>query len=876
VLAGPFAPVGRAAPGGVPFCDVPGQIRPHPVAWYTIKMPRFSSGPQLALDFAVEPLAPQRIYVTNGIVVMRSTDSGCHWEETYSLASGAEYSAINSHILEIEVSAPATVYLPIQQEAPASRPHVVFTKDAGESWTSVDGPLLDSVVGTINDFDASLGNASAAAMLVDVEHSQSGLASLEADQILFTTSTAGAAWEPKHVIRNDTSVGAAGSGGTISIGAEEVQHVVMNPFRPNEVWVYGDGGVFVSDGVNLDPVDLGRMSVIDISLDGSAVVGYGMDSPDGYVSMDRGASFDGFSMSSRVDSTDVVVGAPVPVTVLSTVGRVYSQQLVPGQTNPVTLDLSPLDGRPIFDVQFGVKTSIFENPLVFGRTPTTIEVAYRAVGEEVDEEEVLADVHAPVLDIPERFLQPASKRVVMRPGQSREIPYTLGLPAAVTPLDVYFMIDISGSMQNTIDGIRAAMQDIVEDLVKQDIDVHFGVGAFRAFNDPPAYDRVQDIGPPGPAVADALNSLRAGGGGAETQMAALMESVTGAGMSGIPPHLNMHFRPGSLRVAIEVTDEEISQGGGHPAYTEVIDALVEHDVKQVGLAIQAPPLLGEPNYDNPGEPAGVLQKVATGSDAVAPEGGVDCDGDGDAEIEEGGPLVCLVDPGRADDAALMSDAIVSVLEAIQDIQDLTVSVSPSVGIEGPSRVVESFAPTVFPNVDLKEPSAHEFDVTVTCPHIARKTTSPLNVTVARRGGALGAASLTVVCKPRPGEEPTPILPVFTPIAAILPPLPRPPDPIPEPNPNPQPNPQQNPQAGFAAQEQQQPQVALAQQQGPELPVEEESASDEYFATARHHESDIPPLAFIFAAAGVTSVYAFAALARRRTRTAHAGNRRRRR
>ena len=884
VLAGPFTPVARTAPSGVPFCDVPGQITPHLPekvlaanpeipAWYSVRMPRFSTGPQLASDYAVEPLAPQRIYVTNGSVVMRSTDWGCRWEESYTLASGSGFSAADSNILEIEVSAPGHVYLPVQQSSPVHRPHVVMTDDAGESWSTVDGPLLGSAVGTIEDLDASLGNGTAAALLVDLEGGEGGLG-FQASQVIFTTGTGGATWEPRYVIGNETVASTPVGSVTISGGSEELQHLAMNPVRPSEIWAYGDGGVYVSNGSTLDPVDIGVMSIVDVSLDGGAVFGYAKDGPRGELSVDGGQSFEQFAMTASVDSADAIFGPPFPpAAVVGSFGRVYVQYFQPGVANPVTLDLTPIDGRAVYDVQFAVKDSIFENPLVIGRTQQTIEVEYRARGPEVDEETVLANVDPYVPKIKNKYLVPASKRVSMRPGGTRSIPYELGLPAAVTPLDVYFMIDISGSMGNTINGIRSAMQEIVNDLSSRDIDVHFGVGAFRAFNDPPAYERVRDIGPPGPAVADALNSLRASGGGQETQMAALMESVTGEGTTGIPPDLNMHFREGSLRVAIEVTDEPISQGGAHPSYLDVVDALVDHDVKQVGLAIQDGPFLGDPNYDNPGEPAGTLQKVAEGSKAIAPEGGVDCDGDGDPEIAEAGPLVCLIDPARADDAALMSDAIVNVLQAIQDVQDLGVTVSPSVGVSGTSRVVESVVPTVFPRVDLKEPSAHSFEVAVRCPHVSTKTTYPLSVEAARRGGVLGSASLTVVCTPRPGRGPVPPFPVFTPIAAIIPPLPRPPDPIPEPNPNPQPNPQQNPQAGFAAQEQQQPQVALAQQDGPAVPVEEEEAAgDEYFATARHQETGVPPLAFIFAAAGITSAYAYVALTRQRTRTAHAGAR----
>lgn len=871
VLAGPFADGGQTAPSGVPPCSIPGQITPHPVDWYSIKIPFFPRGSQVVTDYAVEPLTPERLYITNGEVVMRSTDSGCHWAQSYALPQGSagEFGTSNSRILEIEVSAPGAVYLPVQQESPARRPHVVMTKDAGQSWAVVDGPLLNSVVGTIRDFDAS-GNAAAAAMLVDVEYSQAGALTVEGQQVLFTTSTAGAVWEPKHFTDNSVAVGAAGVGVGVGLG-DDVQHISMSAVRPNEVWLYGEDGVFVSDGQNLNPVDLPPVGVLDLALDGSSVVAYGKGSPGAHISFDRGASFVPVPMGFTVDSADVITG---PAVALSAFGRVFFQLLLPGQSAQ-TLDLSPLDGRPISDVQFAVQTNIFEDPLIFGRSRDTIEVKYQRSGEPV--KPVTSDIVAPPPNVKEQFLVPASTRVRMRPGATRTIPYELGLPAAITPLDVYFMIDISGSMQNTINGIRSAMQDIVDELAGSKIDVQFGVGAFRAYNDPPAYDRVRDIGLAGSGLSDALNSLRASGGGAETQMAALLESVTGEGRNGIAPDLNMHFRPGSLRVAIEVTDEPISQGGSHPSYLEVIDALVEHDVKQVGLAIQDPPLLNEPNYDNPGEPASTLQKVATGSKAIAPAGGVDCTGDGEPEIPEGGPIVCLISPQRADDAGLMAGAIVSVLEAIQDIQDLSVSVTPAVETSGSSRVVDSVDPSVFPRVDLKEPSKHNFELTVRCPRVVHKTRYPLVVQVSQRGAPLGVATASVVCVPRPEPpEPNPLLQVFTPIAAIVPPFPRPPDPIPEPNPNPQPNPQQNPQAGFAAQEQQQPQVALAQERGPAPSVEEETASDEYLATARDQESPVPPVAFIFAVAGITSAYAYSVMTRSRIRTAQARNRRRRR
>ena len=872
VMVGPFTSWGRAAPGDVPFCTIPGQITPHPEFWYSVKVPAFPSGPQLISDYAVEPLVSERLYVTNGQVVMRSSDSGCHWSQSYSVAELGPAAAGGAKILEIEVSAPGTVYLPIQQSSPTPQPHVVVTKDAGKTWTTADGPLLNATVGTIQDLDASLGNGSAAVMLVDVQYMEPGPVTIDGQQVLFATSTAGQTWEPRHRIDNGLNISAPNIGGSIN-PRDPLQFVSMNPVRPNDVWVYGEGGVFFSDGANLEQVrSLDKVSFLDVTLDGSAVVAYDQYAPVSYVSLD-GQEFAPFQTGFTADSLDAVFGVPVPQAAVSAFGRVYLQATLPGQP-PLIFDVSPEDGRPISDVQVAFSESA-DQPSIFGRTSNTIEVTYQPEGEKVDTDNFQATIELPPLSANGNVLAPVSTRIKLRPGASRTIPYRLDLPAANTPLDVYFMIDISGSMGGTINGIRAAMQDIVDKLAEKKLDVRFGVGAFRAFNDPPAYARVRDIGLNDQALANALNSLRANGGGAETQLAALKESVTGAGESGIDPGLNMHFRPGSLRVAIETTDEPISQGGGHPPPGEVVEALKKHDVKMVGLAIQEPPLLGEPDYDDPGEPASTLQDVAEGSHAVAPAGGVDCDGDGDVEIAAEGPLVCLISPDRADDASLMADAIVGVLEAVEDIQDLAVSVTARDGVELTAPVVDTIEPSVFSGVDLKEPSAHAFDLTVRCPHVGRKTTYPLRVAVSRPTGALADAFLTLVCDPPVKEAPVPLLPVFTPIAAVLPPLPRPPDPIPEPNPNPQPNPQQNPQAGFAAQEQQQPQVALAQQEGPALPVEEETVTDEYFAT-RHQESGVPPLAFIFAVAGITSVYAYAVATRARTRTAHAGNRRRRR
>ena len=875
VVVGPFTSRGLAA-SGMPHCNVPGQFTPHPVNWFSVRAPKFPSGNPGMLDFAVEPLVAERLYVTNGSVVMRSSDYGCHWTKAYELpATGAGPTAANSSILEIEVSAPGTIYLPIQQKEPFTQPHVAVSTDAGKSWALSDGPALSATPGIIRDLDASLGNGRAAAMLVDTELAQSGVGSVRGAQVVFFTDTGGDAWEPRWNFDKGTNLDVAGVGVNINSGLGQLGSLSMNPLRPNEIWVYGEAGVFRTQGNQMVPVDLGNVSALDVSLDGQAVVAYSAEAGTANFSLDGGQRFTEYNTQFPVESVDVARGVP-PVSALSGLGQVYYQVPQPNQTTPYTEIVTPLDGRSVGDVQVGIVETVAA-PWIFGRTADTIEITWGPEGPEVPQGKVLTTIQEPPALIGDNELVPDTKNLTMRAGERKTIPYKLTLPASTTPLDVYFMIDVSGSMGGTISGVRSAMQEIANRLNGMKIDAQFGVGSFRAFNDPPAYERNRDIGPADASLASALNSLSAGGGGNETQMFALEQSVTGAGGFGVEKGLNMNFRPGSLRVAIEATDEPISTGGNHPMPLDVAETLRAHGVKMTGLAIQDAPLLGEHDYENPGQPASTLQEVASGTKAVAPPGGVDCDGDGAPEIPEGGPIVCIIAPSEADNAALMADAIVNVLNAIEDIQDLNVYVSPELSIGSASGVIESIEPATFPSIDLKKPSFHQFEVTVRCPRVLKKTVYPLNVDVARRSGILARGTLSLTCKPIPVKEKkreTPPLIAFFPIAAVLPPVPRPPEPVSEPNPNPQPNPQQQAQAqgAIAAQRQHQTQLALAHQQLQESAARELASEDFSFVNTRQ-ESRVPPFGVIASAAVMTAAAAYGLALQRAHALKRAYNRR---
>jgi photosystem II stability/assembly factor-like uncharacterized protein len=834
--------------------------------WYSIKVPAFAAGSGTMLDFAVEPVSPSRIWVTNGTVVLMTEDSGCHWSQVYEVSSS------DSRILEIEVAGSDAVYLPIQQAGSMPAPHVAVTRDSGATWTVADGPALSGVIGRIRDFDASLGNGSAAAMLVDIEFAEPGAVAVQGQQAVLTTANFGDTWDVSP-LDTDATVSVAGT--TVGVGGgEPMSYLTMNPVRPTEIWLYGENGAGRFSGGAFTKSVTAPTRVFDIALDGRSMLRYG-DDPTGRMSLDGGISWQEVPTGLPVDSLDIINSLPL-IAATGSFGRVFAQYVVPGQPAPGLVDLSPIDGRPISDLQVGFPEN-GQDPSIYGRGYNTIEVLYEAQGRPVKANEVRASLVEPPPLTATNTLSPPYKKIRMHPGDEATIPYALNLPAAVTDLDVYFMIDISGSMQNTINGIRSAMQDIADRLRKEiGNEVHFGVGSFRSYDTPPPYKRNRDIGPPGPELAAALNELHASGGGDETQMAALLQSVTGEGDIGIPVGSNMHFRPGSLRVAIEVTDELISQGGPHPSYATVIDALNKHNVRQVGLAIQEPPLLGEDDYENPGGPAQGLQTVAEGTGAVAPPTGVDCDGDGEIELQPEDPLVCMIDPARANEASYMADAIVNIVKSLEDIQDLTVTATPKADPSAESPVLVGISPDVLPRRDLKEPTSGQFEVAVRCPHVDRTTTYPTAIEVFRPGRPVASADLDVTCVPIIKEERPPLIAAFVPVAAVPPPPPRPPDPIPEPNPNPQPNPQGNPQTGFASQEQQQPQVALAGQEGePVADVADEGVSDEYFMRD-NSESRVPPVGFIFTAGAISAAGGYVLLTNKRPRTAHARNRRDRR
>src|SRR5688572_7373160 len=144
IVAGPFAAAGSAAPlcaGTLAYGD-----------WESVAAPSFPQGSTTMTGYAIDPLAPLTIFVTNGTMVMHSHDAGCSWKPGFALELlpnlDDQISSANTTIEQIVVpEAPEpggeeTVYLRLAESVgPVVRPHVAVSHDGGKTFALEDEGL---------------------------------------------------------------------------------------------------------------------------------------------------------------------------------------------------------------------------------------------------------------------------------------------------------------------------------------------------------------------------------------------------------------------------------------------------------------------------------------------------------------------------------------------------------------------------------------------------------------------------------------------------------------------------------------------------------------------------------------------------------------
>ncbi len=241
-------------------------------------------------------------------------------------------------------------------------------------------------------------------------------------------------------------------------------------------------------------------------------------------------------------------------------------------------------------------------------------------------------------------------------------------------LDVYMLVDLSGSFADDLPIFKVQAPNIISNLEASYPGTRFGLGKFEDYPIPPfgsaswgdkAYERVIDLTFDSDAVLSCISALftRNGVDWPQSQLPALYQAATGAGqdLSGvgfpgasIPAGQQANFRDGATKLFILWTDATFHNPGDPgaipypgPSFDQTVEAIKALD----------PPMVIGISSGSGGVPD--LKEIAVATGALAPAGGVDTDGDEIIDILEGEPLVCAISPSGVG----IAEAIEALVEA---------------------------------------------------------------------------------------------------------------------------------------------------------------------------------------------------------------------
>jgi hypothetical protein len=876
-------------------------------AWTRLGSPQFSAGPAAVSGYTVSSDGAT-VYVTNGSMVVRSTDLGCSWRPVFTATTTTTGQSRIARLATPSAGATGTLYVGLVEnvDAAGTEPTSVIaaSTDAGGRWTTgaaIPGEVIDVEAAGSEPSVVYAVTRQPAATDPTTQTTATG------GGVVARSTDGGGNWTVEQVAapsaRNTLVVGV----GVNPANTPRFSGVTIDPANAQHLWLYGPDGLYESSdgGANTSSVvTFGSISGNGVSMatagrtlanrtqlalvPGTNLVQYtrvGAKNPDQLAVIPAG--------TAAAPVTSVVTG-PRPGEFAAATAQQVLLHLTPATSAVFApdrlLDVSPAHTHvtDLTSVRSGARFT------VYGRAGNTIEYrvmpthppalpTYSASKRLGPNQNATLSLDASGLrHAGQSNISPDHVRITMKVGQHRTIPYALGLPGS-RKVDVFFLVDISATMADKIHALKLALGKIVNDLHAAKVDAWFGVGEFRSYVQGPAYQRVRDVAPPSQGLSDAISGLYAAGGNHTTvALAALKQIATGTGQSDpnafIASGQQAHFRADALPLVLTFSDESFATGAPNPSYAEVGAALRGVRARQIGVAFQAPCgtnvqcLLQYPT--GAPDPAAGESTVARLTGAVAPPEGADCNGDGQPDLAPGQPLVCIVDPAQAANASAIAPAIVNTVLAAPDKADVRMT------WRADRRVISGVSPVVVRGVDLRYPTRLIFAVTYSCPASLPAGVYPATLTAWAQHHQVAQARALIDCS----------APALAPLAAAPPaaglalaPAPAPPaepvtnvQPQGQPQPNPQSQPQAQAQAGAAHQEQEEAQFAFAYT-NPAGEGERELAFSRYHSSPTDGSGEDPAGWLLAAAATGMTAAAAVGLARPRRRTvlatAHSNRRR---
>jgi len=781
--------------------------------------------------------APERVFATDGHAVRVTTDAGCSWrtaslppvtvggvsalhEATSITDIAAPSSSTASSYVYVAADVTVTDALPV---ALPSQPVVFASGDGGTTWTSSSNGLPN--VGSIAEIAAADQSPRDLYALVTGAGSNSGI---------YVSNDAGQTWAKRSSDTSET-------------------HLRVNPAVLNQVFALraGQGLVLSTDG---------GATFAPLPIDGQDVQSYAATAGSGFVQLAQGhagshrfdVSLDGGHAwkqhQALENAKSVAIAAVAPIVVAYDADK---------------LSVEPLAGRCLFQIALTPGVGPPTAGSVQVSAPTGVGLAITGIAPDrrhllravynINSCKTLTPTLRPIRLLPQgpvkqfpSTLTSAVRSLTLAAGAHQDVPYSLLLPRTPSPVDLMFLVDTTSSTDQTIDGVRQGLQSVVNDLSSTGLNVDYGVGDFKDYpgwaggegpdTDYP-YRLDRRIGPANATLAHALSSLKAADGGdvPESDLTALYQSTVGVGQKAsdvyydssvkrwvVRPGQSAGYRSGSLRLAFLATDEPFHDSSDFaisPSWRTTISTLNSHGVHQIGLAVESTDGAGKPEpgvFDSLKDE----RRMARATGALAPRGGVDCDGNGTTDIPAGEPLVCTISKqadnrvkvglagqqvavGSAPSAVHLAPLLVQLAENIPDYRSVALRIAG--GPSGLGRVVSNPAA---PTVNIRADNTLGYVVRYTCPRAATSHTWPLTLTATAGPRALTSTTTAVTCGPAAKPPAAVIPPAAAAVVAGVAPA-APPNPPTNVNTNVNPNPAVNPNAGFAQQDEEQPQLAFA-------------------------------------------------------------------